>query len=175
VGALAATVLLAAWVWWGRSGSGDVSVPAQAARDFVAVAENGSLALERRTDRAADLEAFFAEAPNAPRVRVIDLGMMGFTLEGGRRHVIGGVPSALYVYRGTDGQRLACQMFEGRLEDLPPTADLRENNGFMFRVYRDGDVSMVFWQEGDLVCVLVSRLPVEEVVALAFAKAMRPA
>jgi hypothetical protein len=33
----------------------------------------------------------------------------------------------------------------------------------------------VFWQEGELVCVLASDRPMEEVVALAVAKAMAPA
>jgi hypothetical protein len=36
-------------------------------------------------------------------------------------------------------------------------------------------VTVVFWQEGDLVCVLASELPAAEVVALAVAKAMAPA
>jgi anti-sigma factor RsiW len=175
VGAALAAVL--ALLVWGRQAV-DVSVPVLVARDFVAVVDEGTLRLERQTAQAAELEAFFATpragGPSQP-VRVIDLAMMGFVLEGGTRHTLGGVPSALYSYRSGSGERIVCQMFEGRLEDLPPTADVRESNGFTFRVFREGDVTLVFWQEGEIVCVLVSRLPAEEVVKLAFAKAMRPA
>ena len=174
-GAAAAIALVAVLVWLGGQGRPGDAAPRQAASDFQAVVDSGSLALEMRTAQASELEAFFAGTPTLPRVRVIDLAMMGFTLEGGRRHTLGNAPSALYAYRTLAGERIVCQMYEGRLEGLPPTADVRENNGFTFRVYRDGDLSMVFWQEGNLVCVLVSRLPADEVVKLAFAKAMRPA
>jgi hypothetical protein len=36
-------------------------------------------------------------------------------------------------------------------------------------------VTLAFWQEGELVCVLAAELPAAEVVALAIAKAMAPA
>jgi hypothetical protein len=32
----------------------------------------------------------------------------------------------------------------------------RENNGIRFRVYRDGNHTLVFWDEGAVICVLVS-------------------
>ena len=66
-------------------------------------------------------------------------------------------------------------MFEGRLADLPPPADVREQNGFPFQFYTRGVITVVFWQEGDLLCVLASELPAAEVIALAQAKAMAPA
>lgn len=42
-----------------------------------------------------------------------------------------------------------------------------------FFVYRRGGSTQVFWQEGPTACVLVSDLPTEDVVQLAFAKAMK--
>jgi hypothetical protein len=65
-------------------------------------------------------------------------------------------------------------MFAGSAEDLPATDDVRENGGFQFHIVRQGNVTLVFWLEGDVVCVLISRNPTDEVVKLAFAKAMRP-
>lgn len=50
---------------------------------------------------------------------------------------------------------------------------VREHNGIAFQVYREGDLTLVFWQEGDVVCVLTSAAPAEDVVQLAFAKAIR--
>lgn len=176
--AAAATVGL---LVWGRRRRPAPPLPLQVARDFAAV-DGGTLALERRTAQVGELEAFFAQPSGgiAPlRVRVFDLAMMGFTLEGGTRHVLNGVPSALYAYRTASGERIVCQMFEGGQDDLPATTDIRENNGFRFHVSRvvlgARAVTLVFWQEGDIVCVLASALPAEEVVKLAVAKAMRPA
>jgi hypothetical protein len=65
-------------------------------------------------------------------------------------------------------------MFAGSTEDLPATDDVRENGGFRFHIVRQDDITLVFWLEGDVVCVLISRSPTDEVVKLAFAKAMRP-
>ncbi len=151
-----------------------LDLPAQAARDLGAVGSR-SLPLELQTSEAAVLERYFADAPNGPRVRVIDLGMMGIPLEGGVRHVLDGRPSALYAYRTPSGARLVCQMYVGRLSDLPPPDNALDNKGFHFQIYDRGGVTVVFWQEGDLVCVLASELPAGEVIALAFEKAMAPA
>ncbi len=151
-----------------------LDLPAQAARDLGAVGSR-SLPLELQTSEAAALERYFADAPNGPRVRVIDLGMMGIPLEGGVRHVLDGRPSALYAYRTPSGARLVCQMYVGRLSDLPPPDNAIDNRGFHFQIYDRGGITVVFWQEGDLVCVLASDLPAGEVIALAFEKAMAPA
>ena len=64
-------------------------------------------------------------------------------------------------------------MYEGRVESLPPTPDVRENDDIQFFVHRVGDLTVVFWQEGEVVCALVSDIDPEAVVALAFSKAMR--
>ena len=119
------------------------------------------------------VEAWFARN-GAPFVtRVIDLGMMQYRLVGGSVHQLGAYTSALYAYRGPGDVALVCQMFEGRTTDLPPAADTREHDGITFHVYRVENLTLVFWQEGDVVCVLASSIPLEEVVQLAFAKAVR--
>jgi hypothetical protein len=40
-------------------------------------------------------------------------------------------------------------------------------------VYREREVTAVFWPEGDLLCVLIADLPQEQLQALAIAKAIR--
>lgn len=170
-GAAAAAVFLAFVLFGPRQAPLDL--PAQAARDFGAV-ESRALAFAVQATEAAALERYFAGSPG-PRVRVIDLAMMNIVLEGGLRHTLDGRESALYSYRTPSGARLVCQMYEGRLADLPPPAEVRDENGFRFQVYTRGAVTLVFWQEGDLVCVLASELPASEVIALAVAKAMAPA
>jgi hypothetical protein len=101
--------------------------------------------------------------------------MMGWTLEGGTRRRFGNVPVALYAYRSSSATDLVCQMYPGLLAELPAADAVRHENGFEFRVYTRDGVTLVFWQEGELVCVLAAELPAGEVVALAIAKAMTPA
>ena len=170
-GAAAAVVLLAAL--WRGVGRGRPD-PVQSAADTYRSVVREGLPLSFATNRPADLEAHFAQV-SAPRVRVLDLGMMGFTLEGGRAHSVGNAPSALYTYRNAAGGRLVCQMYEGAVEALPAADEVRRNESFQFHVFRRGAVTLVFWQEGPIVCALASERPSEEVVQLAMAKAMLPA
>jgi hypothetical protein len=77
----------------------------------------------------------------------------------------------LYVYRGPGDTRLLCEMFRGRIDELPPAAHIARHNGIDFRVYRQGTLTAVYWPEGDIICVLVSDIGSDAVLALAFAKA----
>lgn len=156
-----------AWLAWRPR----ESLPAAVARDYRRY-RGGELALESRADRADALEAFFRERGLPFRARVIDLAMMRYRLVGGRRHELGRRPAAFFVYEGDGGRTLVCQMFAGRLDELPAPAQVREHRGFRFQVYRDAQVTAVFWQEGEIVCVLAGDLPAGEVLALALEKAM---
>jgi anti-sigma factor RsiW len=142
------------------------------ARDYAAYSA-GSLALGLRSSDGAAVESLFARGGIAFRTSVFDLGMMQYRLVGGRVHRLRGRPSALFVYRGPEGRVLMCQMYEGLLADLPRTEDVREHNGVTFQVYRAGALTLVFWQEGGVVCVLASDAESEAVIQLAYAKAVK--
>lgn len=60
-----------------------------------------------------------------------------------------------------------------RLADLPTPEETRTANGITFHIYHRDGGTQVFWEDGDIVCVLASHLPSEEVIQLAFAKAMK--
>ena len=150
--------------------------------DFiVAVAEDlaqfrsSQLRLDLETAETAALEQYFAQAGIGFDARVFDFGMMAYRLAGGSVNRIGGRTTALFAYRGANGRTLVCQMYEGVLDDLPDGYEERENNGIEFRVYRHAGLTLVFWQEGRVVCVLASDATVEETIQLAFAKAVRVA
>jgi hypothetical protein len=64
-------------------------------------------------------------------------------------------------------------MYEGRFAELPPADEVRRHDGMTFQVYRAGRLTLVFWQEGDMVCVLASDAESEEVIQLAYAKAVK--
>lgn len=142
--------------------------------EFLAV-RGSAAALALRTSDAAELERYFSAAATGQRIRVIDLGMMGWTLEGGVWRPSRSLPVAVYTYRSSANAYLVCQMYRGQLTDLPPADDVRRENAFEFRTYQRNGTTLVFWQEGAQVCVLAADLPAAEVLGLAIAKAMIPA
>ncbi len=164
--AAAAALLLLLW----PRGAGDLTE--LAARDF-AQYHTAALTLDLETSEPDQLEAFFVQGGIQFATRVFDLGMMGYQLAGGRVHQLDGRLSALFAYRGPQDRRVICQMYEGSLSELPAPLEERENNGIRFRIYRREGLTLVFWQEGSVVCVLVSDGDLEELVQLAYAKAMR--
>jgi anti-sigma factor RsiW len=166
--ALVLLTIVAAFFWYGRRDS----VTETVAHDFTE-SRSGSLRLELETTEPEALERFFAQRGIVFETRVFDLGMMGYQVVGGRVHALGGRPSALFLYRNAEGRLLLCQMFEARMEELEAPDETRVHDGIRFQVYRRDGLTLVFWQEGTVVCVLVSDLPSEEIVQLAFAKAVR--
>ena len=149
-------------------------LPEVMARDFRDF-QSGRLPLQLATADVQAMERFFTAQGVPFPTRVFDLGMMNYTLAGGRVQFLRGrQPSAAFAYRGANNQSLLCQMYAGRVTDLPPGAVQRENKGFTFHIYQSRGLTAVFWQEGTVVCVLVSDISPEEVIQLAFAKAMPP-
>ena len=146
-------------------------LPQTVARDFQAY-QAQQLALELNTADVKEMESYFATHGVSFDTRVFDLGMMQYQLVGGRVQKAGRAPRAMFVYQGAAKQKLVCQMFAGRVSDLPKGATLRENKGLTFHTYQRDGLTAVFWPEGAILCVLVSDQPPEQVVQLAFAKAM---
>jgi anti-sigma factor RsiW len=149
-----------------------VDLPGAVARDFAGY-RDGRLALQLRTGDPAALEHFFAERGVAFPTRVFDLAMMQYRLAGGRVHRLAGRASALFAYTGPDAAPLICEMYGGSLAELPRAAEQRVHDGITFHVYRVSRMTLVFWQEGAVVCVLASEGNTDEVVQLAYAKAVR--
>ncbi len=135
--------------------------------------ESAALPLDTATGDAPALHAYFARHGIAFETRVFDLNMMGYRLVGGRIHALAHRPSALFVYRNSSDRALICQMYEGTVGQLPAGGETLEHNAIAFRVYRRGALTLVFWQEGGVVCVLASDAPLEEVLQLAYAKAVK--
>jgi anti-sigma factor RsiW len=168
---LAAAAALALIVWFATRPASS-SVPDLVASDFSSFAA-GTLALELETADPPALESHLGRAGLGFPARVFDFGMMDYRLIGGGRHRVGGAPSALFAYEGGSTLRMVCQMYAGRAGDLPSPAERRTNEGVEFLVYRIGDVTLVFWQEGAIVCVLAANGDPEAAIRLAFAKAVR--
>lgn len=147
-------------------------LPTEVAREYERY-RSAAISLDLRTGDPRTLERFFAQHGVPFPTRVFDLDMMRYELLGGRVLRLRNRPTAYFVYRSPENRVVVCQMFEGTTEALPEGAGVREHNGFRFFIYRRGAETVVFWQEGGVVCVLSSDIASEEVVGLAFAKAMK--
>ena len=168
--ALAASIALAA-VLAGVHFFAQPALPVLVAEDFRAYRAQ-QLPLDLATADVKELERFFTAGGVPFATRVFDLGMMDYRLVGGRVHRLAGQPGALFVYRNSAGEELVCQMFAGRVAQLPAGAERRTNKGREFFIYKKDTTTAVFWQEGAVVCVLASDIAPENVVQLAYAKAM---
>jgi len=141
------------------------------AHDFASY-RAATLSFQLETPEPPTLERFFGSRMPFP-TRVFDFGMMGFRLAGGKVHRLAGRQSALFAYENASGQRVLCQMYQGRLSELPPGAEEREHDGVRFRIYLTAGSTLVFWQEGSVVCVLATDGDLEAAVLLAYAKAIK--
>jgi anti-sigma factor RsiW len=146
-------------------------VPASAIRG-AATSTGAESRLEFATSDPPSLERFFAS--RLPfRTRVFDLAMMNYRLVGGRVGQVASHQAAIYTYAGPDGRWFTCEMYVGTLAELPHPDARRDRNGISFLIFKRGPTTAVFWIEGHLVCVALSEMPTDEVVALAFAKALK--
>ncbi len=153
----------------------DVPSVGAVAEDFRAFKAD-RLVLDMQTASPQELEEFFTRRGIRFETRVFDFGMMNYGLVGGRVHAQAGRPAALFAYRaraGSAGDVLVCQMFSGSVGELPGPAAVRHHKGIAFHVFKDGDLTLVFWQEGEIVCVLTGGGDPEKVVQFAFAKAVK--
>lgn len=133
----------------------------------------GELALDVRSRDVAQIEAFFERTDRTLAVRVYDLGMMRYEAQGGALTRLGDRPTTLVAYRGPAGETLLCEMYRGKAADLPPGARRVAHDGIDFLTYTTGALTVVFWQEGELVCVLAAEGDPRSLLDLAFAKALK--
>ncbi len=146
-------------------------LPAAAIRS-AATLPDGARGSDLMTSDPIALERFFAS--RLPfHVRVYDLGMMQYRLIGGRVADVASHASAIYSYGGPGDTRLTCEMYRGDLAELPEPDERRDHNGLVFLVYKRGVTTAVFWQEGEIICAAISDMATADVVAIAFAKAIR--
>lgn len=167
---VAAAAAIVVSVWLGTRSS---TTPVEQAINDFRQFTTGSLPLEVQTTDPQLLQSRLREANLSFAARVFDFGMMDYRLVGGGLNRVAGQPSALFAYQGPGDRALVCQMYAGSVRDLPPPTSRRSNEGVEFLVYREGDLTVVFWQEGTVVCVLVANGDSEAAIKLAFAKAER--
>lgn len=146
----------------------------EAAAAVVSARAGAQLRLELEASDPRAVEAYFASARLGFPTRVFDLAMMGYDLQGGLVDHLAGRRSALSVYRDrASGREVLCQMLREGLAALPPAHEQREHDGIRFALYHLAGITVVFWEEGEVLCVLAGAGNSEGIVQLAFAKAMK--
>jgi hypothetical protein len=144
-------------------------LPSAAAQDWKRWT-SGRLHLELRSGSPQAISRFFADRGVDFPVPSETIGIPGYHLLGARVHSLAGRKSTFSVYRGRRNETVVCQMYEGSVGDLPAGGRILESGGVRVLVFQASDLTQVFWQDGPIVCVLVSDAPPEEIVRIALDK-----
>lgn len=166
LGALAAAAILvvAVGLWWGRS----LPIPDAIARDYRGV-ESLALTPTLESNDPATLEDHLA-ARLGFRTPVYDLSSMDYRVVGARAHRFDGRPSAMSIYVGRRGDQLICEMFRGTRGELPTPDSRLTEGGVDFLMYRRGEVTVVLWQSGEVLCALAGAGDSNAILRMAVAK-----
>lgn len=99
---------------------------------------------------------------------VYDLGQFGLHTAGGFRQELHDRDVLVTVYRGNT-DTLTCHTFVGDERDIPEASQLVYDplDGRKYFTFSDGDVNGVLQRYGDELCVLVSKLPMDELLQVA--------
>lgn len=97
-----------------------------------------------------------------------DLGKFGLHTVGGFRQRVEGRDVLVTVYKGSSNP-LTCHTFLGDERDIPAGARLVSDplDGRKYFVFSEGAVNGVLQRYGDEICVLVSEMPMDELIRVA--------
>lgn len=142
------------------------AVPAVISEDYSRVA--GSLLLPdvRESDPAA-LARALSRRQSSLALRLPRLRSAGYTLEGGAVRPMSNQPGVVAMYRNRALDLLVVHAYQGSLSELPAQPEVRQVGGRRFVLQRKATNILVFWQDGPVVMVITSSLPVEQVIKLA--------
>lgn len=101
-----------------------------------------------------------------------DLSAMRLVAVGGFVREARGRKILVTVYEG-EGPSLICYTFPGTKADAPPEARVffYPQKKITFYTFSRGELSAVFYRAGNLICILVSKMPTDDLLALAISKA----
>ena len=111
----------------------------------------------------------FVETPQAgfPAARLLDLSPWGYRLLSGQTRQVKGQEGRVFVYRGRGKEYLLAQEFEGVELSPPPGSKVARVSSQDFVSYSQAGVNLVAWKQKDLLCILASTLPKENLLGLA--------
>lgn len=174
-GTIAAAASIAGLLWMAGRDRRDALASTRRLSDEWSEHAGATLPADLAVLDAVGLAERFAGAGLDFPARVIDLAAMDVKVVGGSTRSFDGRPATLVLYDAPFG-RMLCRMIHdpGRASIVPESPPALRENGFEFRTIEHAGLSLVFWHEGPVACVLVARAAVTELLALARAKAMAP-
>ena len=127
----------------------------------------------RRAENAKEIEAQLSSAVGGRfHPMGYDLSTMNLRPVAGLIREIQGRKILIAIYEGPGGS-LFCYTFLGSEKDVPANAAnfFDADKKMNFYAFSRGGMNAVFHREGEVICILVSAMPMEELLALAEAKA----
>ena len=101
----------------------------------------GEIPLDLNATDPPALEDMFRDRGIDFPPRVLDLGMMGYQVIGGRVYPLAGRQSTLFVYQNEDGSKiLVCRMYRGSVDELSGGDEVRRNNDIDFFIHHFGEI-----------------------------------
>jgi len=122
------------------------------------------LPLQVETSDALTLNCYFAAKGIPFANRTLDPAV--YTLKGGRSQEVLNRKSSWCAYQGPRNNRFVFQMHPGSLAELP-AGEIRWDRGRSFHIYAQQGTTVVFWQERNICCALISDASAEETIQLA--------
>ena len=126
----------------------------------------GDLAPVIALDDPGVLSAALARAGAGFTPRIASLEPQ-FSLLGGAVHELEGRPIAAWFYRDARADTLLAEAFTGTVDLLGEPDDVRRDREPALHIVRKTSQTLVYWQEGGVVYVLIATLPGERTVTLA--------
>ena len=103
----------------------------------------------------------------ALRVTLPSLSGASYALEGATVRQMLDAPGVVAIYHNRALDLVVAHAYAGTTADLPGPPEVRQIDGRRFVIQRKATNILVFWQDGPVVRVITSSLPVEQVVRLA--------
>jgi anti-sigma factor RsiW len=109
------------------------------------------------------------EAPQnaSPAAQLLDLSPWGYRLLSRQTQLVKGQEGRVFVYGGQGKEYLLAQEFEGAELSPPPGSKVARVSSQEFVSYSQAGVNLVAWKQKDLLCIIASTLPKEDLLGLA--------
>jgi hypothetical protein len=127
------------------------------------------LSLHIETDEAKILERYLEAGGLFFPLQILDSRM--YTLKGGRVHRVLNRKAGWIVYQNAEKHQFVFQVHKGGIEDLPASTEIRWRGDRSYYIYLRRGTTIVFWEEKDLCCALISDADPETAIRLAQASA----
>lgn len=132
----------------------------------------GAISFTRLGDQQRVQEFLFRSVDGKFSPMGYDLSMIGLQAIGGLVQEFGGRKILAAIYEGK-GAPIGCYTFLGTEEDAPGSATLffDREKGINFYTFSQGRINAVMQRVGERICILVSEMPMQDLLTLARSQA----